>query len=119
MLRGCYAVATRLLRSCYAVATRLLQEGLDNPNRFRYIDISVGVGAGRTTKDKNMNQRVTKVNASCPTCKTPLPVIVGKENTVRVSICGHCHDEWRYSAWVIAARHGMTYTKIELEGVRS
>lgn len=63
-----------------------------------------------------MNQRITKVNASCPTCKTLFPVIVGKKNTVRVQICGHCHDEWRYSAWHIAARDGITYTQVELEG---
>ena len=47
-----YSVAMRLLHGCYMVATQLLQGWVDNPNRCRYIHVSVGVGAGRATKDR-------------------------------------------------------------------
>lgn len=59
----------------------------------------------------------TKLNAECPTCKTPLPIVVGSAATVRVAICEKCGDEYTYSAWVMLARKDVTFTKIELERV--
>lgn len=65
----------------------------------------------------------TRLNAECPTCKTPLPVIVDKESVVRVTICKKCGDEFEYSAWVILSKlnkdatKNLTMTKIELERI--
>ena len=56
----------------------------------------------------------TLVNAECPTCKAPLPVVVGKESIVRATICYRCGDEFQYSAWVLFIRSNQTFTKIEL-----
>lgn len=60
---------------------------------------------------------MAEINAECPTCKTPLPIIVGTESLVRVAICKKCGDEFTYSAWVILQRVGATFTKIELERI--
>ncbi len=60
-----------------------------------------------------------KITAECPSCKAPLPVIAGKQNTVRVAICKQCGDEYTYSAWVMLTRKDRTFTKIELERVAS
>lgn len=60
-----------------------------------------------------------RLNAECPTCKTPLPVVVDKESVVRVTICNKCGDEFQYSAWVFFTRSEKTFTKVELERVAS
>ena len=59
----------------------------------------------------------TKLNAECPTCKTPLPVLVDKESVVRVAVCKKCGDEYQYSAWVMFTRNDRTFHKVELERV--
>jgi hypothetical protein len=46
-----------------------------------------------------------------------MPVVVGKETTVRVTFCATCDTEYQYSCWVIATRNGMTFHKVELEQV--
>jgi len=58
---------------------------------------------------------MAKLNAECPTCKTPLPVVIDKQSIVRVAICKKCGDEFQYSAWVLFTRNGTTFHKVELE----
>lgn len=60
-----------------------------------------------------------RLNAECPTCKAPLPVIVDKQSVVRVAICKTCGDEFQYSAWLLFVREGKTFHKIELEKLAS
>ena len=55
------------------------------------------------------------LNAECPTCKAPLPVILDQQSIVCVAICQTCGDEFRYSAWIMFARQDKTFHKIELE----
>ena len=57
------------------------------------------------------------LNAECPTCKTPLPVVIDKQSIVRVAICQKCGDEFQYSAWLLFVRNDKTFHKIELERV--
>lgn len=59
------------------------------------------------------------LNAECPTCKTPLPVVIDKQSVVRVAICKKCGDEYEYSAWLMFVRKDKTFHKIELEKVAS
>lgn len=62
---------------------------------------------------------MTTLNAECPTCKAPLPVVVGKQSIVRVAICRGCGDEFQYSAWLLFVRQDKTFHKVELEKVAS
>lgn len=53
------------------------------------------------------------VDAQCPTCKTPLKVIVGRKSTAREVTCT-CGAKFGYSCWVIKQTEDRTFTKVEL-----
>ncbi len=56
---------------------------------------------------------MTTINSTCPNCKAPLEVVVGRKSTARTVTC-ECGARYDYSCWVRTSTPGYDIHQVDL-----